>query len=421
MCVPPCVCGLRPSLGFGILLAGCVSGPLVRVWVSPRCGSLFRCGVWLPAWYRSLSGCAAFSLTCLLQYVSISPRSSDQVQTGPRGQRACTPGGLFLHSLTYCDPLRLHPRAPAAPILALSDLGPPSLRQGAPPRPCLTLRALAARPLWSPPHPSPPAPPGPAAPSPALPDPPGPPRPRPAPPPPAAPGAQLRDTQSPAPPPHPPRSPSPNKSRFLSPQQIKDQEGVKNSFSSPGGGGAREKLGFGDSLMASVWETRRNVAAGTGAAARGSRRRARPPGTPGTPAPLATPPPGPSRPPRPAPPAPQLAEPSRSRCPPLSPFALLPVRSVPQSLFSNSNFSVFFLFFVLLIFLFVNPLRSSTSFFSFLFSLSLTPCLSLSRSKYPSSISSLCLGHTLCASLCSVCFLVAPCLCLRLWLSLVGS
>lgn len=63
-------------------------------------------------------------------------------------------------------------------------------------------------------------------------------------PPPAASGAQLRDTQSRSPPPRPPRSPSPNKSRFLSPQQIKGQEGVKNSFSSPGGGGAREKLGL---------------------------------------------------------------------------------------------------------------------------------------------------------------------------------
>lgn len=57
-------------------------------------------------------------------------------------------------------------------------------------------------------------------------------------------GAQLRDTQSPAPPPRPPpRSPSFNKSRFLFPQQIKDQEGVKNSFSSQWRGRGAGKAG----------------------------------------------------------------------------------------------------------------------------------------------------------------------------------
>lgn len=97
------------------------------------------------------------------------------------------------------------------------------------PSPTATLPTHTPRPacpLSGPTRPSPPAPRAPEAP------------------PPAASGAQLRDTQSRSPPPRPPRSPSPNKSRFLSPQQIKGQEGVKNSFSSPGGGGAREKLGL---------------------------------------------------------------------------------------------------------------------------------------------------------------------------------
>lgn len=131
--------------------------------------------------------------------------------------------------------------------------------------------------------------------------------------------------------------------------------------------------------MASVWETRRNVAAGTRAAGRGSRRRARPPGPPAPRAPR-----HPCFPPRAlASPAPQLAEPSRARSRPLSRFALLPIRSVPRSLFSNSNFSVFFLFSVLLIFLFAKPLCSSTPFFSFLFSSSLAPCLYLDLNTHP--------------------------------------
>lgn len=70
-----------------------------------------------------------------------------------------------------------------------------------------------------------------------------------------------------APPRRPPRSPSPNKSRFLSPPQIKDREGVRRSCSRPGGGGARD-AGARGPLMASVWETRRNAAAGPGAAGR---------------------------------------------------------------------------------------------------------------------------------------------------------
>lgn len=209
---------------------------------------------------------------CLLRMCPSSLNLGARCKQGQEDNEPARPGGLFLHSLTHCDPPPPpSPRALAAPILALSRPWPSSPAPG-----CSTS--------------APPDPPGPPCPRPCGPHP-GPPRllpgalrlpprpsrPRPAPPSPAAPGAQLRDTQSPAPPPHPPRSPSPNKSRFLSPQQIKDQEGVKNSFSSPGGGGAREKLGFGDSLMASVWETRRNVAAGTGAAGRGSRRRGCPP------------------------------------------------------------------------------------------------------------------------------------------------
>ncbi|XDB47308.1 hypothetical protein AB1E18_000905 [Capra hircus] len=121
---------------------------------------------------------------------------------------------LFLHSLGPCDPPARTPR-PRGP-----HPGPGR------PAPAIRTRAPA-------PHP------GPARPRGGL------PRPRPGGPTRAARGAQLRGhtiAGSPAPPPR--AAPRPTKAAFFPPQQIKDQEGVKNSFSGPGGGGAREKSGL---------------------------------------------------------------------------------------------------------------------------------------------------------------------------------
>lgn len=228
-------------------------------------------------------------------------------------------------------------------------------------------------------------------------------------PPPAASGAQLRDTQSPSPPPCPPRSPSTNKSRFLSPQQIKGQEGVKNSFSSPGGGGAREKLGLwglfdgecvGNPEECGCWDRR-------------GRARRREEG----------PPPGPPRPPRSRgrlrSSSPSVS--SRSQSPSLSPLAPL-LFLPPLCQFSQILISLFFFsLFPFLLFVFASPLSSSTSFssFSHFYSLqSLAQHLYLDLNSHP--LSSLFVSDTLCASLC-LCFLMAPSLCLWLWFFSVGS
>lgn len=150
------------------------------------------------------------------QRVSIFPQSPALVQNRAKRTMGLRARVAFFSTPSAPATLPPAPRAPTAPTPARR---PAQAVRPAPLRPTparLDLRALRARA----------------------------PAPRPGGPTPAAPGAQLRDTQSPAPPPRPPRSPLPNKSRFLSPQQIKDQEGVKNSFSGPGGGGAREKPGL---------------------------------------------------------------------------------------------------------------------------------------------------------------------------------
>lgn len=128
--------------------------------------------------------------------------------------------------------------------------------------------------------------------------------------------------------------------------------------------------------MESVWETRRNVAAGTAAAGRGAGRRVRPR--------------DPASPVAPAPPAPARRASLRALGLRRSPISR--PRSILISLFSsyfssNTPFreAPFFLHLFLL-------------FFSFLFSLSLAPCLYLDLTIHP--LSSLFVSDTLCASLC---------------------
>lgn len=229
--------------------------------------------------------------------VSIFPQSPGQVQSRAKGTMGLRARVAF--SSTPSPP----PPPPRDPAARTPRPRCPYPGRVDPPRPCST----------------------------SVPSPPAPRAPRPGGPTPAAPGAQLRATQSPAPPPRPPRSPSPNKSRFLSPQQIKDQEGVKNSFPGPGGGGAREKPGLWGRFDGECVGNPRNVAAPTAAAGRGAGRRARPPG----------------------PPRPQGPAPSHALSAPSSPLHRAPALSAPPSVrFLNFEF-VFLL--SLLIFLFTNP------------------------------------------------------------------